>query len=752
MDKNQNLPQALLNVIPVGLAFLMPVFFLPLTTEYFEFNKLALLTVSTLIMLILWGFKMFINKSVFVTRSNLDLPLFAFTGIVILATIFSIHPESSIFGSQGRWFPSLSAIISLIAMYYVIASNVDNKNFIKYSLIAYISGVSVSSFVSLLSYFNIYLGSETYLQIQNFTTTGSATTTSILAVTAFASAVSLMLNDSNFLKKSLFLAAAILNLVVALLLGTVATWAVLAVAVLGLALFNNVQKVKETKVHILIGAGMVGALVLLAIVPATRSFVISEDYPQEIKLEAAESWSIVSSVLRDAPILGTGPSTFYLNFPRYRPASLNEGDFWNVRYDKPYSEAFNVIGSYGILGILIVGFVVLRISKFLLSVKIHQDESAGVLGALAISAFGILISLAFTYATALNSFVLFFFLALISAYIALNRNSSSSEQVQLSLAMFSSVAFIGSLTDQNNARKESFHYFAILPIAAMVFAGGYYGYINYAGEYYMRSSINASNANDAQLTYELQARAIQINPRRDSYHNTFAQTNILIANGIAENETLSEEETETIRALIAQSIQSSRIATEVLNPLNVNGWEIRASIYRTLIGVADDAADWSARSYNNALRLDPTNPRLRLDLGGIYFSNENYLEAANLYRQAVQLKSDYANGRYNFAQALKALEAYEDAKRELEIVKTLVRDNPEDVELIAADIASLENLIPTVAGSSDGLSSIDQLQVPVTETQSTQEPLSSAAEADTLNINSVEVGEEELAGENQPQE
>lgn len=736
MDQKQNLPQALLNLIPIGLAFLMPVFFLPLTTEFFEFNKLTLVTVATIIMLILWAFKMFINKSVFVTRSNIDLAIFAVLGVVLLSSIFSVHKVSSVFGSQGRWFPSLSGIISLIAMYFVISSNVDSKKYIKFSVIGFIAGVTVSSIVAILSYYKIYLGSATFLTVQNFTTTGSSSLAATLAAVAVVVSIIFLLNEQNFLFKTILLIVGILNLSVSLLIGNEAAWSALLVGVLGVAMFSNIQQVKAAKTHLLIGVGMIAALLLLYIIPATRSVIIDPNYPTELKMSANDSWIIVSSTLRDAPLLGTGPSTFYLNFPRYRSLSMNEGELWNVRFDKPYSTVFNIIGNYGIIGLIVFGFFAFSIVKFLLSDK-TVNENSGVVNAIKVSALAILASFIFTYETALASFTLFFMLALLSAFIAMEKANKSAETVKLSLSMLSSVSFIGSLADNTESRKESFHYFALLPILALGIAGGYYTYINYAGEYYMRASINSSIAGDAQKTYEYQASAIKINPQRDSYHTTFAQTNLLLANSIAGQENLTEEQAQTVRTLVAQAIQSSRVATEVLSPLNVSGWETRGAIYRSLIGVAKDAQDWAARSYNTAVSLDPTNPRLRLDLGGIFFTNENYLEAANLYRQAVQLKPDYANGRYNFAQALIALESYDEAKRELEIVRNLVKDSPEDVEKVASDLKGLDNRIAQVAGASDEsqnpganpqiqgspITSIEELQAQTTPTVN-QEPLS----------------------------
>jgi tetratricopeptide (TPR) repeat protein len=49
---------------------------------------------------------------------------------------------------------------------------------------------------------------------------------------------------------------------------------------------------------------------------------------------------------------------------------------------------------------------------------------------------------------------------------------------------------------------------------------------------------------------------------------------------------------------------------------------------------------------------------LRVEAGGIYYANGDYLSAANLFRQAANLKPDYANAHYNLAKALLMLQNY----------------------------------------------------------------------------------------------
>ena len=98
------------------------------------------------------------------------------------------------------------------------------------------------------------------------------------------------------------------------------------------------------------------------------------------------------------------------------------------------------------------------------------------------------------------------------------------------------------------------------------------------GEYYLRKAIAAAQENNGALTYRLQQQAISANPKRDTYHNSYANTNLALANTLAAKGDLTDEEKATIQALLAQAIRSSRVITEVLNPLSAGNWETRANI------------------------------------------------------------------------------------------------------------------------------------------------------------------------------
>ena len=737
---------SLFHYLPVGLAFLMPVFFLTATSEFFEFNKLALLTVSTILLLLAWTYRIVETKKVGITKSIMDFPLFLLLLTTVLSTVFSVNKTVSIFGSQGRWFPSLYGIVIIYAFYYLISGNLQDRKFIKTSLLAFVGGVTLSSFVAILSYYRIYIGSAAYFRVANFNLAGSITTAVVLAALAVVIAISLMLYEESMQKKALLLVGTVINYFLVVLVGILPAWVVLGVGVVGIVFFISYKRITDNTVFLTMAAGTLAAITLVVLLPTTRDLITNAAYPKELVLPVQESWIVASETVQDYPTLATGPSSFGLNFPRYRPLSLNSGDLWNVKFDKPYNELFNTLATLGLVGLMAGFFFVQRLGKVILtSLKTHDDD--GISKILGIAVAALLSVFLFTYATVLNVFVLFLLFALMIANLGITK-SEVAEKFAIGLASIAPVTTIG---EEGAIKKEYLHFIFALPILAATFYAGFIFYKVYAGETYIRSSIAAATRNEGAKTFEYQTKAIEMNPQRATYHNAYAQTNLALANSIASKESLTDQDRQTIQQLIAQAIRNTRLSTEVINPLNVDSWTTRASIYRAIIPIAQNASQWSIASYNTAIQLSPTDPRLRLDLGGIYYSRGDYLTAANFYRQAILLKQDYANAHFNFAQALLKLEDYDNARRALEITKTLVDKTSNDYKLVEEQLANLP--VPGQQADLPTVEEIEENAQPEAEQPVAQEPLETVGEEEVVqggeNLTPEALPEETPAEENQ---
>ena len=694
--RNLNLINKLIDSIVISLTFLVPIFFLPITTDFFELNKMALLVLGSLILLVLWGIKILLTKKLAISSSPLDLPILLSLAVFILSTIFSINKDASIFGTQGRWFPSLIGFATLVVLYYSSASNIDKSSTIKAAVYSFLLASSISSLVAILGYYNTPLR-----LFDNVMFTFSGSINSALFVASLGTALSLIMmfgEKNQFVKMSLTVVA-LTNFSLLLVLNNVVSWVLLLTGLLAVAYMVPVEQIKQSKLNLYVAAGFIISLVLLAALPATNKVVINNNFPREINLDVTGSWIVTSSSLRDFPILGSGPSTFNLNYTRYKPIYLNNGNEWSLRFDKPFNELFNVMSTMGILGtaaLVFLGIAVIKLAFKIKNMNMDRSEEGNIAETLSAGLIITLVSFLVTYAYSINAFALFLFSALLVSKIKMfNKETDLVKHVVLS---FTSVSEEVSLSSLSAVKKEYFHYVISAPVFALAIAGFLLTYRTYAAEVYMKQALVAAQKNNGNTTYQMMAKAINTNPRKDVYHNLYAQVNIALANSVASKANLSDTDKQTLQSLVSQAIRSSRISTEMLNPLNPVNWEVRASVYKALIGAAENSEQWTINAYNTAIQLDPTNPKLRLDLGGVYYAKKDYLTAANLFRQATTLKPNYANAYYNFAEALYNLKDYKNAKTSFEAALSLVEKGSADYKKVAEELNILKEL-PVVAGA-----------------------------------------------------
>jgi len=412
------------------------------------------------------------------------------------------------------------------------------------------------------------------------------------------------------------------------------------------------------------------------------SEIVMDDNTKVLNLPYATGYSIAIDILKygRTAMLGIGPDNYLAAFTFYKPAQYNANpDLWNVRFTTSSNEPFQVFTTNGLIGIAALLLVYLYLTKSSISQIRKGNYGLGV-GTLVL-----LVGLLFFPANTTLLILLFYFMLVHSVYTEVKRTWEIEN-------IFIKVGISGVLV-------------------ALVLAGAWLTGKYALADYYFQKSVVAFSNNDGIGTYDNQVKAIQINPRRIGYRVAFSNTNLLLAANLAQQEKLTEEQQKTLVDLIKQSVNHANAAV-ALNVQNVNSWEHRARTYRQLINLANGAADFAFVSYNNALRLDPRNPRLMVDYGGFLSAVGQNETALTVLRQAVQLKPDYANAHYNLANVLIAEKRYVDAYRTLQVVANLVDPASEDYKAVTSQLTELQKLAeqqvkdaqqsqPTLQGDSD---------------------------------------------------
>jgi O-antigen ligase len=113
-----------ISLVFYALFIFTPLAMYPYTSELFEFNKMWVVFIFSLLIFFLWGVKMVIQKRFEVRRTPFDIPLLLFLLSQIISTIFSLDPHVSFWGYYSRFNGGLLSTIAYIFLYYAFSTNI----------------------------------------------------------------------------------------------------------------------------------------------------------------------------------------------------------------------------------------------------------------------------------------------------------------------------------------------------------------------------------------------------------------------------------------------------------------------------------------------------------------------------------------------------------------------------------------------------------------------------------------------------
>jgi hypothetical protein len=367
-------------------------------------------------------------------------------------------------------------------------------------------------------------------------------------------------------------------------------------------------------------------------------------------------WRIATSSLgnsvRDA-FFGVGPGHFVDAFTLNKPVNLNNSPLWNARFQTSSNFYFYLLTTLGIIGLASFLLLVARVVPLIRREVFAGSTEPLAKGILASAALGLGLVLLLPAGTT-TILALFTALGLLGAYYKLHGNHPFARPANSAFMDLGEVRLGVVLT---TALILGFTYYFIARLLL--------------GDYFFANSIRAAAQNRGNDTYNNQIQALRFNPWTSSYRVAYSQTNLALADALAGQPNLTDQQRQAVVTLVQQSIREARAAAS-LDPNRAANWENLSLIYRNLINYAQGADQWAIATENQAITLEPLNPRLRLDLGGIYFALGNYQLAGQVFAQAVNLKPDYANAHYNLAQALRNLNQNDQALAQLQLTASIV--------------------------------------------------------------------------------
>jgi len=650
MKKSIEFIDILSTVIISITVFLLPVFFLTNTTEIFTLPKQFLVILASAILLIVWGLKIIIERRVVLNGNPLNLPLVIFGAIILISAILSRNRFDSL-------IQTVPVVFAIILFFHIVNFVRDRKNF-SIILSALVLGAAVSSLITVLYYFKLYLP---FINIQNqfFNSLGSVIQQLIYLVPVLIFSLFFLAKKAGFPKVKISIDLINDYSFFVNLLSSAAILAGIAVVVYQIIALPN----KPILLPYIYGFQTAAA----TITQDAQRFILSL-------------------------LFGSGYGTFAIDFTRFKLPSFNlEQNIWNLTFSFSSSYFLELIATTGLLGAISYLGLVLSIIK----IRVVNNPLFAALFIILVASF----ILPFNFAAiALVTILSGMFVAFL--------NISQDKRVYdtaMSLVSTKSGGFSLETSPENHhARNVSPVFPALVLLLILIFIGfvGFYSARFVISDIKFAESLRQANTN-AQKTYQLESEAIRDFPYRSDYHRVFSQINLALANSLAQNiqrGSPSAEVQRSITTLLQQSINSGRNSV-ILSPLSSLNWQNLSQVYRSLINVGQNAEQFAVASMDQAIALDPYNPQLYIQRGGIYYQLRQFDAAQQQFQIAVNLKRDFANAYYNLGHALEEKGDLKNALAAYQTVKQLSAGNQTNLDRINAEIASLEAKIGKAAAS-----------------------------------------------------
>ena len=556
---------------------LIPLFFLTSTVNYFTFNKFYLLVLLATISLFFWCLHNITNKKIILTASP------TLTGLFFL---FLIHLASSFFVSPTKVL-SLTGLTTLFgALFFFVLATTSVKNNLN-SLQRQISALLVSlaflSFFTLLHYFGLtkYLLGSNLTQSAYFNLTGGivpALTFSLPLL--FGTLVYLYYSEKTTTKITLFALSALIT----------------AATIINISLLLPQNGINPT-----------------------------------ITLPLKASWSIALDIFKNplTATLGTGPETYLSTFTKLRPVYLNQNPaLWNIRFSESGSFFLTLITTTGLLGGLTFLYLFtknLSLALRTLSTENHKGQKYFLISSL----FGFFIVSLFTPFGLVSVVTTVLLLGTLIGYFKI-QDVNFIKQLHFNIY---------------DEKLQNTNLSLVLPISVLVvsvvISSVYwvYGIRFYQATVFLNQAKSKSNS-DLLGSFLKQQQAQKLNPYDPTYHLVLSQTYQQVAYFYLTKQNPTDDDKKNALETMQRSIDAARLAAQK-DPQSVLVWENLANIYQTYIGAAQGSGDLAISHLAKAITLDPTNPKLRLQMGILYYNLKDKEQAIKLINQAIELKTNW---------------------------------------------------------------------------------------------------------------
>lgn len=720
----QNLTVA---VFHLGIV-LLPLTFSFATDELFEFNKMLLVYLWASLTGTLWLSRMLVRQQWLLIASPVNWVVALFVLSQMLATAFSMHPYTSVFGYYSRFHGGLLSTLSYAVLLLVFVSTFARLP--ARTLWYWLGSVAIGSAAAVLyaipEHFgyspSCLLASGTFSvdcwvqDVQNriFGTFGQPNWLAAYVVLLLPLGLSLMWQQprwrtllSAYASRLLLAGLGVISLAWLLTLlytksrsGLVGLAAGLIMSGLLLGLSWWRQRSQHSYKHFISLPISIGSLLLLTgvvfwvgtpVTPSlqqlftrTRAPLVEPVVGAALEVGGTESGEIRKIVWRGAldvwrryPIFGSGVETFAYSYYADRPVAHNLVSEWDFLYNKAHNEWLNMLATTGLVGIF--AYTLWVATPYVLGVRLLWRKSS---------------HQASKQASA-NQKLLMLIPGLLGGLTALHvSNFFGFSTVTVTVLQYLWTALIAIMWYQqsvvphtakpHNSLRENQRQMqtlqiwqwlslGILSIICLVLVQQIYS-IWQADRAYAQGKALLRTANFADASEQI-IRAISLRPREALFYSTLGKAYAEIAAQLVNQDNASES------AVLVEQAQLLLDGANQLNPIHYTLLLTRIGALMQLGKLDDQWLTVALADLDRAQELSPNDPRPHLLRSRIFRFQNQLGPARDELLAAVALKPNHIGAQTELVQVAVELQDWQLATTHLQQLLALDPDNPDALDL-----------------------------------------------------------------------
>ncbi|MCK5285994.1 MAG: tetratricopeptide repeat protein [Candidatus Pacebacteria bacterium] len=642
LNKLKSFLQGIPFVIGLILAVLLPIFIIPVETISFWASKNIILSLAVILLFIFWSFDRIKNRNFFLSKNILVILAVLVPVVYLLSALFS---GSILFGLLGVAF-EVSSFVTIATLFILMFLSAKAFQTEKQVLYLY-TGLMISAVITIIFHsLRFILGPEFLsFNILNSSVSNLVGNWNELGI-FFGLIVIINLIANEYLgKNKIIKISSIVLMVISLLFIWLVNfnliWIFLGIISLFLIIYNlilskfNLKELyKKPSIYVflitlifILFQGKIGGIL--------PSLLNTSNL--EVQPTIASTLDIAKPTLKENPILGAGPSKFVNQWVAYKPQGVNTSEFWNIDFNTGNSFIISSLVTVGLLGfvswvLFIIVFMYLGFRLIMISRKDEINHFVA-LSLFLLSVYLILFLIFYIPGITILGLT-FLILGVLLSFLNQNKLVKiievpvKSSKIKSAILIVTTIAILG----------------------ASLFWGFLFTKRVIASTQFNRALVAINIEQDFGKAYQLIINAI-ITDSNDFYFRNLTDLNLVQLQNILNQEDIDDE---VLREQFQTTFSSTLAAAEKAVYLDVDNylnWVNLAKLYSAVIPLQlEGAYEKALETYIEAIKLNPTNPLLILDLANLEITHGDTEKAREYIGMAIQMKNNYSEAYYLLSQ------------------------------------------------------------------------------------------------------